>query len=358
MLSTGRLNNQIGNNAIVRAVARCVILLAALTSTGCSLVPDVRSKPQLLNPFPQIQRVAILPFINQSEDPTLSGERVALAYANEMQQIRGFEVLPVGAVKMKMSEFNQPLGSGEDFQAFARFLGVDVVLIGAITDFTAYYPPRMAMKVNWYAANPGFHPVQPGYGLPWGTKDEKNIPRWVHQEAQRALAVEQLKSQSPVIPEVVPIMPEALPIMPEDRPVEPDLDAPSAVNEASHLTALDGDAALANLQLELPADWPDPRGFIPDGPQSQRPEFQPQHEPIISYMRSFNGHDEDLTQQLEEYFYFRDDARFGGWQAYLQRSEDFIRFCCYQHLSETLVSRGGQDKSRLIFRWPIDRYQR
>jgi hypothetical protein len=83
-----------------------------------------------------------------------------------------------------------------------------------------------------------------------------------------------------------------------------------------------------------------------------------QHEPIISYMRSFNGHDEDLTQQLEEYFYFRDDARFGGWQAYLQRSEDFIRFCCYQHLSETLISRGGQDKSRLIFRWPIDRYQR
>ena len=83
-----------------------------------------------------------------------------------------------------------------------------------------------------------------------------------------------------------------------------------------------------------------------------------QHAPIISHMRNFNGHDEDFTEQLADYFYFRDDTRFGGWQAYLQRSEDFIRFCCHLHLQETLVSRGGQDKSRLIFRWPLDRYTR
>ena len=83
-----------------------------------------------------------------------------------------------------------------------------------------------------------------------------------------------------------------------------------------------------------------------------------QNDPIIQHMRSFNGHDEDFTEQLADYFYFRDDARFGGWQAYLQRSEDFIRFCCHLHIVETLALRGGQDKSRLILRWPIDRYSR
>lgn len=328
--------------------------LLVLFQTGCSLVPDVRHKPQLINPFPQIQRIAVLPFINQSEEPTLSGERVALAYANEIQSIRGFEVLPLGAVKIKMAEFDQPLARGEDFQAFARFLGVDAVVLGAVTDFTSYYPPRMSMKVNWYAANPGFHPILPGYGLPWGTRDEKKIPSWVNKEAQRALAAEQLKSQTPA-------MPEPVPIMPEDR--APALANPSEQMTASELSesGLGTDLLVGGAdyrQQGLPADWPDPRGFIPDGPQSQRPTMLAQHEPIISHMRSFNGHDEDLTEQLEDYFYYRDDARFGGWQAYLQRSEDFIRFCCYQHLSETLVSRGGQDKSRLIFRWPIDRYQR
>ncbi len=353
MLSTGNENK---NNARRCIQTLCLLALACtltLSQTGCSLVPDVRHKPQLINPFPQIQRVAVLPFINQSEEPTLSGERVALAYANEIQSIRGFEVLPLGAVKIKMAEFNQPLARGEDFQAFARFLGVDAVVLGAVTDFTSYYPPRMSMKVNWYAANPGFHPIQPGYGLPWGTSEEKKIPRWVHQEAQRALAAEQLKSQTPTVP-------EAVPIMPEDRMPDP----PAASQSTEQINAPEFDETQALLsgadyqQLALPADWPDPRGFIPDAPQAQRPPLLAQHEPIISHMRSFNGHDEDLTEQLEDYFYFRDDARFGGWQAYLQRSEDFIRFCCYQHLSETLISRGGQDKSRLIFRWPIDRYQR
>ena len=352
MLSTGTVkqHNQRCHCAIVRPFVSTIVGLIFLALSGCSLVPDVRHKPQLINPFPQIQRVAVLPFINQSEEPTLSGERVALAYANEIQSIRGFEVLPLGATKIKLSEFNQPLASGEDFQAFARFLGVDAVVLGAVTDFSSYYPPRMSMKVNWYAANPGFHPIQPGYGLPWGTSEEKKIPRWVHNEAQRALAAEQLKSQTPAMPEAVPIMPEdrlPKPLSSAEQPATP------GVGDAS-LSIAEGDYQ----QQALPADWPDPRGFIPDGPQTQRPPLLAQHEPIISHMRSFNGHDEDLTEQLEDYFYFRDDARFGGWQAYLQRSEDFIRFCCYQHLSETLISRGGQDKSRLIFRWPIDRYLR
>ncbi len=352
MLSTGNVKQPIKRCLSIAAtmIVKTIVGVCFLALTGCSLVPDVRHKPQLINPFPQIQRVAVLPFINQSEEPTLSGERVAMAYANEIQSIRGFEVLPLGAVKIKLAEFNQPLARGEDFQAFARFLGVDVVVLGSVTDFTSYYPPRMSMKVNWYAANPGFHPIQPGYGLPWGTSEEKKIPRWVHNEAQRALAAEQLKSQTPTVP-------EAVPIMPEDRLSNPVLSAEQLATpekaEGGSTTAV-GDYQ----QQGLPADWPDPRGFIPDGPQTQRPPLLAQHEPIISHMRSFNGHDEDLTEQLEDYFYFRDDARFGGWQAYLQRSEDFIRFCCYQHLSETLISRGGQDKSRLIFRWPIDRYLR
>jgi hypothetical protein len=328
-----------------------IITLWLSLCCGCSLVPDIRHKPQIINPFPQIQRVAVLPFVNQSEEPTLSGQRVAMAYANELQQIRGFEVLPLGAVKLKLAEYSQSLGRGEEFQDFARFLGVDAVLVGAVTDYSPYYPPRLTMKVNWYAANPGFHPVLPGYGLPWGTSDEKKIPRWVHQESQRALAAEQLKSQTPQEPPTTPIMPEdRLPINSADN------SGLAKTPDGTGLTSLSSEGM--GEPSQLPADWPDPRGFIPDGPQSQRPPLMAQHEPIIAHMRSFNGHDEDLTQQLEDYFYFRDDARFGGWEAYLQRSEDFIRFCCYQHLSETLISRGGQDKSRLIFRWPIDRYQR
>lgn len=343
------------------AFLRHALFLTILTSLGgCALVPDIKHKPQLANPFPQIRSVAVLPFVNQSEEPTLSGERIALAYMNELQSIRGFEVLPLGAVRNKLMAFNRPLQTGADFQAFAQYLGVDVVMIGSVTDYQPYYPPRMSLKVSWYSANPAFHPILPGYGLPWGTKEEKKIPRWVHQEAQRALAAEQLKLQEPVDEPIASSANSDQPIMPEDRRAAGlELSSSADFQEPSPgILMVDSNGEMMWQPNQLPKDWPDPRGFIPDAPSSARPASKPQHDPIITHMTVFNGHDEDFTQQLEDYFYFRDDARFGGWQAYLQRSEDFIRFCCHLHLSETLISRGGQDKSRLVLRWPVDRYQR
>lgn len=341
------------------------IYLAIALFGGCAMVPDIRHKPQLANPFPQINSVAVLPFINQSEEPTLSGERVALAYMHELQSIRGFEVLPLGAIRNKIVEYGKPLRNGEDFQAFAQFLGVDAVMVGAVTDYQPYYPPRMTMKVSWYASNPAFHPVLPGYGLPWGTKDEKKIPRWVQQEAQRALAAEQLKTQTPQagmnnIASDSTASSYQAPILPEDRraagiTIDPNLPVGA---ETDGVFFVDSSGEMQWTPNQLPANWPDPRGFIPDSPTPQAPTLLAQHDPIITHMTTFNGRDEEFTEQLADYFYFRDDARFGGWQSYLQRSEDFIRFCCYLHLSETLISRGGQDKSRLVVRWPIDRYTR
>jgi hypothetical protein len=33
-----------------------------------------------------------------------------------------------------------------------------------------------SLGVDWYSANPGFHEIPPGYGLPWGTPEEEYIP--------------------------------------------------------------------------------------------------------------------------------------------------------------------------------------
>ena len=59
----------------------------------------------------------------------------------------------------------------------------------------------------------------------------------------------------------------------------------------------------------------------------------------------YDGKDSDLTTALSNYFYFVDDARFGGWQAYLQRSDDFIRFCCYRSITEMLAARARRGSS-------------
>ncbi len=384
-----------------------IVTFACLS--GCNFIPDIKHKPQYHNPFPQISKVAILPFRNQGQDPTLSGARVSLAYYNELQSIRGFEVIPCGVVENQLAYFEtqvlrHPIMTPVDFQQFAKHLGVDAVLQGAVTDYDAYYPPRITIKVNWYAANPGFHPIPVGYGLPWGTKKEKRIPEWIRLESERELAAEQMKTQTPVEAD-----PDAL--IPIDAKQKTDVPAPSNTasmnpDATNRLKGKEGRIAAVRMELPIaqatslqepermpesvsgiaiheaigesqegvvatkseqtqelatsgmPANWPDPQGFIPKQPTPQPPEMKAQNEPIISHMHTYNGNDEDFTHALGEYFYFRDDARFGGWQAYLQRSEDFIRFCCHQHIVETLESRGGSLETRMILRWPVGRYER
>ncbi len=443
----------------IKLAITAFLLLIGTGSLGCNFFPDVRHEPRFHNPFPQIQTIAILPFRNQSEDPTLDADRVTLAYYDAAQGLPGFEVLPVGLVENQLSAFEQnvlgrSISNTEDIQRFANHLGVDAVLQGSVTDYDAYYPPRMAMKVNWYAANPGFHPIPPGYGLPWGTKAEKKIPQSIRLEAERALAREQIATQTPIDDASVGVQhaqPKAIQELPrprvnpsdnsqQDQQLNPNNDLensgdpiedaqqreeakmvspPKTAGEKSLLqkrkqSNRQGEADSSVVQLasynavsetnpedresiesrriavpsemhplmigsdveyesfdsanasdvspasaiELPPQWPDPQGFIPAPPKPLRPVASAQSEPIISHMRSYNGSDGDFTQALSDYYYFRDDGRFGGWEAYLQRSEDFIRFCCHQHMVETLAARGGELKSRTVVRWPLNRYER
>jgi hypothetical protein len=296
-----------------------------------------------------------------------------MAYYNELQTIQGFEVMPVGVSKQMLAASMSITGreprTGEEFQRLARQMGVDAVLVGSITEYSPYYPPRMGLSVDWFAANPSFHPIPAGYGLPWGRAEEEFIPSTLVQEAEFALAREQLKTQTPNLP------PEEVAdgkIAPAGRVGQTSTSAakstsntqsvpPKPVNgrqESLPHDGIAGDVAPLAAAPVLPADWPDPRGFIPQVPCPDRPAPRPQYGPIMSHTRIYHGQDAKFTERLATYYYLRDDARFGGWAAYLERPGDFVRFCCYLHVTETLAARGGTGEARVLYRWPIRRYER
>jgi len=334
--------------------------------SGCAFLPEVAHQPNIHNPFPQLSKVAVAPFFNLTEEPTIDGERLALAYFNELQLIPGFEVVPLGVVRATMQQHNIQLNSPAEARRLAQLLGVDAVLVGAVTDYSAYYPPRCGLQVEWYAANPGFHPIPPGYGLPWGTPEEEHIPEPLVFEAEMALAKAQLATQTPDCQaEAAPMPAEPSVVEPQPSVQQPDWTPPEwgeGVRPMSHQTpvvASPEDAAMPEAQIladgppaGLPPDWPDPRGLIPPGPRPAPPTCWPSDEPVIRHTKTYNGHDPDFTEALANYYFFRDDARFGGWQSYLQRSEDFLRFCCHMHIAETLTARGGAGETRVVWRWP------
>jgi hypothetical protein len=120
----------------------------------------------------------------------------------------------------------------------------------------------------------------------------------------------------------------------------------------------DTTAAIRSPIPQRPLDWPDSRGFVPPPPAPARPPRVPLHGPINSQLGRYDGKDNHLTQSLANYFYFADDARFGGWRTCPQRSDDCIRFGCYQSITEMLAAYGDGGKTRLVLHWPIGRYQR
>jgi hypothetical protein len=312
------------------------------------LLPDKLHQPRYQNPFPQLARVAILPFFNLSDEPTLNQDAVAMAYFNELQAIPGFEVVPVGVVKQAMVAHQIQGNSADDFRRLARILGADAVIVGAVTEYSPYYPPRLGLAVDWYAANPCFHPIPPGYGLPWGTAEEEYIPEELVDAAEFALARQQLKTQTPRPPLGDGVASDRM------EAGRPESDAP--LSAAPSAVELLGDSQPGTVGL--PPNWPDPAGLIPPPPSVQPPPCVAQSEPVITHVSLYHGNDTDFTTALANYYYFQDEARFGGWQSYLQRSDDFIRFCCHLHLTETLAARGGARKTRVVWRWPIGRYER
>lgn len=335
------------------AATFAISALCVLVLSGCAAIPDRHVLPVYHNPFPQLHRIAILPFFNQSNEPTLDGDAVALAYYNELQLIQGFEVMPVGVAKRFLEASRLRPVTGNDFQELARLMRVDAVVVGSVTEYSPYYPPRVGLSVDWYAANPGFHPIPAGYGLPWGTADEEFIPDKLVKEAEFALAREQLKTQSPKFDE------RDFRAQQAKTSEFAGKKAGSANQQAAATSTADAivgsGASVAAGAGEPSPPWPDPRGFVPLAPLASPPGLRPQYEPIITHTRLYHGQDGEFTQRLEAYYNSRDDARFGGWETYLQRPSDFVRFCCYLHVTETLAARGGAGESKVLWRWPIRR---
>jgi hypothetical protein len=371
----------------------CMVLVG---HSGCHMIfPDISHQPVVHNPFPQLSRVAVAPFFNQSDEPTVDGRKFALAYFAELQATPGFEVVPVGVVEEAILAHQVDLSHAGEARRLARILGVDAVVVGSVTDYTPYYPPRCGLRVEWYAANPGFHEIPPGYGLPWGTPEEEFIPQPLVFEAEMALAKAQMATQTPDCP-APPIEPPkraAAPTAPQLFMPMPSSAAPAKQgagkkNEADGTgkkssvssdssesdseisdvistlyeeqlseeelppNASSGDASLPALQ-SAPAVASDTIGAI--GAHGALQPCVPNNGPVMTHTRIYHGNDGDFTVALEGYYHFRNDARFGGWQNYLQRSDDFVRFCCHMHIAEMLSARGGADQTRVVWRWPDSR---
>jgi hypothetical protein len=198
------------------------LVLTVFGQTGCEIMPVIRYKPTLHNPFPQIKNIAVVPFYNHTDNPNVDGREFARAFGNELQKIPGFRVIANKIVEETMLQNDlHKFESVDDIRYLAQLLNVDAVVIGKIHGFSMDYPPFIKFETEWYAVNPYFHPIPPGYDLPWGTEHEEFIPDKVVLLAEMELAAAQLKTQTP---DYEPVLPPAERKKKEKSPDENELD--------------------------------------------------------------------------------------------------------------------------------------
>jgi hypothetical protein len=303
-------------------VRRAVLLLSLVV---CAVLPGcIMFEVGVTNPVAGLTTVAVAPFFNLSEEPTVDGRRFAQAYFAELQKTPGFQVLPVGVVEQAIHDHRLQMTGPDDALRLAEILKVDAVVVGAVTDYSPYYPPRIGMQIAWYS--PYDWAFVPGVPVDECAR-EYAVPRrfkWRKQNCESCPP--QTVTYRGQSPEQEPAASESWWTRSTSwRPFGKDAEA-SGVTPVNPL--VDGAT--------------NPTAIMPGAPP-----FNPRL-PLMAYTRLFDGADPLLTARLRDYVELSGDVRSGGWEAYLHRSEDFIRFTSHVMIAEMLQLHGGEAKRRVV----------
>ena len=375
----------------VRAVSFRILTfwILFLILPGCVVI-----ETGVRNPVPEMSKVAVLPFINSTfeQDEVVDGYAFAMAYYAELQKVPGFEVVPVDFAERTRVDNNLRLDDRRDMLTLAKLLNVDAIVVGEVTDYEAYYPPRIGLSVDWLSQQPWmFYPgiptdpearerwlsreedeekCQQSPHCPRGTKPTYNVRgqspdaqstrpnRRMELPAQMSVERKQppvarlpsfplpLKSSVPIRP-TVNSSPVQILAQLSDDPQMPDDWRPPGTNPPA-----DTPARIEPVPEKLPLPMLDPSQLeFPSRPGDTAPALQlDPTQPVMSYTRFFDGRDADLLANLRDYLELSDDLRAGGWKAYLERPDDFRRFVAHRMIVEMLTLHGGEGRRRFVLK--------
>lgn len=130
------------------SVAYAAVLLVGL-AVGCTRPPP----PPIVSPYPVPRSLVVLPLLNHSGSSDFDPIRATDVLVEELSQVKGegLVVLPTNrALKILLAHGQTHATSVEQAMDIAGQLGVDGVVVGAVTAYNPYSPPRVGMVLQLY----------------------------------------------------------------------------------------------------------------------------------------------------------------------------------------------------------------
>lgn len=149
---------------IQAALAYGPLSVMAVAIAGCQRPPH--SVVRIDNPTLGPMRVAVAPALNFTGRGDFDANALADIMASELAHVDGFTVLPVSRVLAVLAgQKIDRVDSAAHARAVAAALGVDAVLVFAVTEYDPYDPPVVGLAAQLYGArrrgpDARFDPVQ------------------------------------------------------------------------------------------------------------------------------------------------------------------------------------------------------
>ncbi len=129
------------------AVAAMVV---SVSLVGCA--KRIERPTTLTSPYPGPKVWAVVPFRNESGTSLVDSAAMADRMAQQVQQVEGVTVLPVNRVFAAMSAMKlREVNTVADAMGLMQTLGADGLVVGTITAWDPYEPPKIGAQVQLYA---------------------------------------------------------------------------------------------------------------------------------------------------------------------------------------------------------------
>lgn len=154
-----------------------LLAAAALVLLGCQR-PVVQRTIEA--PYGERQAWAVAPLSNETGSRYADGLTMADELSRVLEQVSGIDVVPLNRVLAAMDRLAMPgVDSREDALRLREALGVDALVVGTMTHYDAYDPPKLGLALDLYTG-----PVDGAFrsldirGLSWApTYDKAGIRR-------------------------------------------------------------------------------------------------------------------------------------------------------------------------------------